>query len=60
MEREKKKSYEVTIRTTNTRTYSVIAESEEDAIQKAYNNINDYDSEEMAEDIDATEIKNGE
>ena len=56
LEREKKKSYEVTIRTTNTRTYSVIAESEEDAIQKAYNNINDYDSEEMAEDIDATEV----
>jgi hypothetical protein len=56
LEREKKKSYEVTIRTTNTRTYSVIAESEEDAIQKAYNNINDYDSEETDEDIDATEV----
>lgn len=55
-EEEKKKAYEVTIRTTNTRTYSVIAESEEDAIQKAHNNINDYDSEETDEDIDATEV----
>jgi len=56
LEREKKKSYEVTIRTTNTRTYSVVAESEEDAIQKAHNNINDYDSEETDEYLDATEV----
>lgn len=50
MEKDKKKTYEVTIRTTQTRTYSIIAESEEDAIQKAYNNINDYDEENIDEE----------
>ena len=49
-EEEKKKTYEVTIRTTQTRTYSIIAESEEDAVQKAYNNINDYDEENIDEE----------
>ena len=57
LEKERnKKTYEVVVRTTNVRTYSVVAESEEDAIRKAYNNLGDYDSEEMDEDIDATEL----
>ena len=55
-DKEKKKTYEVTIKTTITRTYTIDADTEQGAIEQATENPNDYDSEDINEETEVLDI----
>lgn len=49
--------YEVTIKTTITRTYTIDAGTEQDAIERATENPNDYDNEDINEETEVLDIE---
>ena len=49
--------YEVTIKTTITRTYTIDADTEQDAIERATENPNDYDNEDINEETEVLDIE---
>ena len=49
--------YEVTIKTTITRTYNIDADTEQDAIEKAVENPNDYDDEDIKEETEVLDFE---
>ena len=55
-DKEKKKTYEVTIKTTITRTYTIDADTEQGAIEQATENPNDYDNEDINEETEVLDI----
>ena len=55
-DKEKKKTYEVTIKTTITRTYTIDSETEQGAIEQATENPNDYDNEDINEETEVLDI----
>ena len=56
-DKEKKKTYEVTIKTTITRTYTIDADTEQGAIEQATENPNDYDNEDINEETEVLDIE---
>lgn len=52
----KKQTYEVTIRTTNTRTYTVSAKSEDEAVKWATDHINEYEDEGVSEETEVLNV----
>lgn len=55
-DKEKKKTYEVTIKTTITRTYTIDADTEQGAIEQATENPNNYDNEDINEETEVLDI----
>ena len=55
-EEQMKKTYEVTIKTTITRTYTIDANTEQNAIEQATENPNDYDGEVINEETEVLDI----
>lgn len=49
--------YEVTIKTTITRTYNIDADTEDDAIEQANENPNDYFSEDFDEETEVLNLE---
>lgn len=49
--------YEVTIKTTITRTYTIDADTEQDAIERATENPSDYDNEDINEETEVLDIE---
>ena len=49
--------YEVTTKTTITRTYTIDADTEQDAIEKVMGNPNDYDDEDIDDKVEVLDIE---
>jgi len=49
--------YEVTIKTTITRTYTIDADTEQDAVEKAFGNPDDFDDEDVDDNYEVLNLE---